>query len=52
MMIQWVYLADVGFNMITDIKQEDKGSMECIFDLKDGQEVTQDNALKMIEHFQ
>lgn len=38
--------------MITDIKQEDKGTKECIFDLKDGQEVTLENALKMAEHFE
>lgn len=51
MMVTWVYLTDVGFNMITDIKQDEKGQQECIFDLKDGQEVTQENALKMIKHF-
>lgn len=36
MMIQWIYTSDVGFNMITDIKQDSKGTDECIFDLKDG----------------
>lgn len=50
MMIQWIYLSDVGFNMITDIKQEDKGNMECLFDLKDGHEVSLENALTMIQN--
>lgn len=51
MMIQWIYLSDVGFNMITDLKQDNKGQDDCIFDLKDGQELTLDNALKMIYNY-
>ena len=35
MMINWVYLTDLGYNMITDIHQNG----ESLFDLKDGAEV-------------
>lgn len=51
MMIQWIYLSDVGFNMVTDLKQDTKGQDECIFDLKDGQELTLENTLKMIQNY-
>lgn len=47
MMVQWVYLADVGFNMITDIEQEG----EMLFNMKDGAELTLNNAQKMIKLF-
>lgn len=51
MMIEWIYLCDVGFNMITDIEQNVNGTDECIFDLKNGDEMENENAFKMIFKF-
>lgn len=45
MLVEWVLVRDVKFHMVTDL--EENGV--CLFDLKDGSELSWKNASLMIE---
>lgn len=45
MLVEWVFVRDVKFHMVTDL--EENGV--CLFDLKDGAEMSWENASQMIE---
>lgn len=45
MLVEWVLVRDVKFHMVTDL--EENGV--CLFDLKDGSELSWSNASQMIE---